>query len=135
MEKEMEEKKEEKEKKKRKDEKNKKEKDEARRKEKKVPEEAQKETMQKEGTSSAIVETKFERLIKKTQQKTEKVKSGLLKIKVKAHGVKALVQEKKETKLRKREELLSKVEKVTLSTNKGKGKEKTFDEHCNEFEK
>ncbi|TYK03306.1 protein MNN4-like [Cucumis melo var. makuwa] len=51
-------------------------------------------------------------------------------MKVKAHGVKALVQEKKETKLRKREELLSKVEKVTLSTNKGKGKEKTFDEHC-----
>lgn len=49
--------------------------------------------VQEEGTSSPIVETKFERVAKKTQEKTEKVKSGLLKIKVMAQGVKALEKE------------------------------------------
>uniref|UniRef100_A0A9I9D4D1 Protein MNN4-like n=1 Tax=Cucumis melo TaxID=3656 RepID=A0A9I9D4D1_CUCME len=50
------------------------------------------------------------------------------------HGIKALVQERKESKLRKLE-LLSKVEKVALFVEKGKGKKKTFDEHCEKLEK
>ncbi|TYK15833.1 protein MNN4-like [Cucumis melo var. makuwa] len=72
---------------------------------------------------------------KKTQEKTKKVKSRLLKLKVKAQGVKALVEEKEEAKKKGREELLSKVEKVVHSAKKDKGKEKTQEEHCEEFEK
>ncbi|TYK01085.1 protein MNN4-like [Cucumis melo var. makuwa] len=44
-------------------------------------------------------------------------------------------REKKETKLKEREELLSQVEKVALSVEKGKDKEKAFDEYSEEFEK
>lgn len=44
------------------------------------------------------------------------------------------MDEKKETKLREQEELLNKVEKVALSTEKGKTK-KTTEEYCKEFER
>lgn len=64
-----------------------------------------------------IAETKFDRLTKKAQEKT--------KIKVKVHGIKALAQEKKETKLREREELLRKVDEVAFSLEKSKGTKKT----------
>lgn len=70
-------------------------------------------------TSSLIESTEFERVTKKAQEKHEKVKSGPLEIKVKAHDIKALVDEKKETKLREQEELLN----------------KTNDEYCKEFER
>ncbi|TYK02168.1 protein MNN4-like [Cucumis melo var. makuwa] len=72
---------------------------------------------------------------KKICKKTEKVKFGLLKIKVKVEGVKALAEEEKETKIREQEELLNQGEKVALFAGKDKDKEKTFDEHCKEFEK
>lgn len=61
-------------------------------------------------------------------------RTGLLKIKVKAQGIKALEEEKKEIKLREKEELLNKVDKVALSVEKRK-EEKTFEEHCEEFKK
>lgn len=70
--------------------------------------------------SSPIDETGFERVTKKAQTKTEKVMSELLKIKVKAQCVKALVEEKFETKLKGQEELLSKVDKVSLSAKNSK---------------
>ncbi|KAA0046474.1 protein MNN4-like [Cucumis melo var. makuwa] len=41
----------------------------------------------------------------------------------------------KETKLRELKKLLSQVEKVALSVEKGKDKENNFDEHCEEFKK
>lgn len=90
--------------------------------------EAQEENVREEGTFSPIIETKFERVLKNAHEKTEKVKYGLLKIKVKPQGVKTLAEENLETKLRGREELLSKVDKVTLPSEKSKEKEneKTF---------
>lgn len=69
-------------------------------------------------------------MARKAQEKTEKVKNGLLKIKVKVQRVKALAEEKMETKLRGREELLMEVDKITLSIEKSKGKEKTYDKFC-----
>lgn len=56
----------------------------------------------KETTSSPIASVKLERVAKKAQEEHRKVKVGLLKIKVKAQGVKVLVEEKKETKSRQR---------------------------------
>ncbi|KAA0048500.1 protein MNN4-like [Cucumis melo var. makuwa] len=58
-----------------------------------------------------IVESEFYKVARKAQEKTEKLKKRLLKIKVKAQGVKALAEEKKERK------------------------EKTTDEYSKEFEK
>lgn len=45
-----------------------------------------------------IVESEFYKVARKAQEKTEKLKKRLLKIKVKAQGVKALAEEKKESK-------------------------------------
>ncbi|KAA0053481.1 protein MNN4-like [Cucumis melo var. makuwa] len=59
--------------------------------------------------------------------------SGFLKLKVTAHDIKALVQEKKETRLKEQEELLNKVDKVTLSVDKGKPKRTQSEEICEEF--
>lgn len=75
-------------------------------------------------TSSPITEAEFERLAKKAQERTKQVMSGILKIKVKAHGIKALAQEKQETNLREWEELHSKADEVALSVEKDKEKEK-----------
>ncbi|KAA0066500.1 protein MNN4-like [Cucumis melo var. makuwa] len=58
-----------------------------------------------------------------------------VEIKVKTYGVKTLAQKKKEIRLREQEELLGKVEKVAIFAEKGKGEEKTFEEHYEEFEK
>ena len=63
------------------------------------------------------------------------MKYGLLKIKVKARGVKVLAEENKECKLKEWEELFKKAEKVALSAKKGKGKEKTIEKHYEEFKK
>ena len=60
-----------------------------------------------DSTSSPIAEIEFERMAKKPQEKSEKVKSRLLKIKVKVQGLKALVEEKFETNKERQEELLS----------------------------
>ncbi|TYK05008.1 protein MNN4-like [Cucumis melo var. makuwa] len=68
------------------------------------------------------------------QKKTKKVKSGLLKIKVKVQGAKALVEEKKKQR-RGIEELFGEVEKVAQSMEKGKCKKMTFKGHNDEFEK
>ena len=65
---------------------------------------------------------------RKAQENTEKVKTGLLKIKFRAQRVKALAEEKKETKLREQEELLCKVDKIALSAEKSKGKEASHHE-------
>ena len=54
------------------------------------------------------------------------MKSGLLKIKVKVQGSKALVEDKLETNRKGREELISEVEKVGQSEKKGKGKQLKF---------
>lgn len=80
-----------------------------------------------------IVPTKFKRVAKESQ-KSEKVISRLPKIKVKAQGAKALADEKKENKLKEQEEHLNRVDKVALSTKKGKAK-KIIEEYCKEFEK
>lgn len=60
---------------------------------------------------------------------------GLLKLKVTTHGIKALVEEKKEIKLKKREELFNKVEKVSLSAEKGKAKKTRSEEFNKDFDK
>lgn len=60
--------------------------------------------------------------MKKAQEKKIKVASDLLKLKVTTHGVKALMKEKKEIKLKEWENLFNKVKKVSLSTEKGKAK-------------
>lgn len=73
-------------------------------------------------------------MAKKIQKKTKKVKSGLLKIKVKVQGAKALVEEKKKQR-RGIEELFGEVEKVAQSMEKGKCKKMTFKGHNDEFEK
>ncbi|KAA0041276.1 protein MNN4-like [Cucumis melo var. makuwa] len=82
-----------------------------------------------------MVQTEFERVVNKAQEKTEKVRARLLKIKVKAQRAMALAEGKKEIKLRQPEELLNKVDKLALSVEKGKEKEKTFEEFYKEFEK
>lgn len=46
-------------------------------------------------------------MAKKAQEKTEKVRIGLLKIKVKGQGVKTWAENKKKIKLKEREELLN----------------------------
>lgn len=43
------------------------------------------------------------------------------------------MQEKKETRLKEQEELLNKVDKVTLSVDKGKAKRTQSEEICEEF--
>ena len=115
--------------KKKKDEDEKKKKEEAR-KDDEVIRETQDTTL---NIFSPIAKIEFESLAKKTQEKTKKVKSRLLKLKVKAQRVKALVEEKEEAKTKGREELLSKVEKVVHSAKKDKGKEKTHEEHYEKF--
>ncbi|TYK04694.1 protein MNN4-like [Cucumis melo var. makuwa] len=89
-----------------KEEEKKRENEEAKRKAEEVDKEAQEEKFGKEGTSSSITETKFERVVKKAQEKTEK-------------------------------KLLRKVDKVAFfkEKSKGKKKEKTFDNYCEEFGK
>lgn len=58
--------------------------------------------------------------MKNASEKQEKVRFGLLKIKLNAYGIKALTKERKEIKLRKWKELLNKVEQVVISIEKGK---------------
>lgn len=65
---------------------------EARHKQKEMEEQGKKD---QETTSSPITPTEFERVVRNVQEKQEKVKSRLLKIKVKAQCVKALVEERK----------------------------------------
>lgn len=89
----------------------------------------------KENSSLPIAPIKFQKATKKAQEKDKKVKFGLLKIKVKGQGFKALAEEKKENKLREQRELLNKVEQVALSTEKGKTRKKTTEKYCKEFEK
>ena len=74
-------------------------------------EEEQEESVREEGTFWPIVEIEFERVAKKAQEKTEKAKSGLLKIKVMAQGVKILAEEKLEISLHAR----NNVEQPTFS--------------------
>lgn len=58
-----------------------------------------------------------------------------MKIKVAAHGVKALAQEKRETKLWEWEELINKAEKIALSAEKVKAKKTSGEEIFKELEK
>lgn len=60
----------------------------------------------KEGSSTLIVETKFERIARKAKYKKEKVVAYLFHIKVNEQGIRALIEEKKDVKLRERETLL-----------------------------
>lgn len=59
-------------------------------------------------------------LQEKLKKKKEKVATNLLHIKVKVQGVKALAEQKRETNLREWEELLKRIEEVSISVEKGK---------------
>lgn len=87
------------------------------------------------GSSTSIAKTKFERVLEKAQEKKENVTSSLLKLKVTTHGFKALAQEKKEMRMKEQEELLNKVDKVTLPTKKGNLKRTSSEEIYKELEK
>ncbi|TYK01186.1 protein MNN4-like [Cucumis melo var. makuwa] len=92
-------------------------------------------TMKKElKTKASRAQDDIEKDGKESPGEDGESRTGLLKIKVKAQGIKALEEEKKEIKLREKEELLNKVDKVALSVEKRK-EEKTFEEHCEEFKK
>uniref|UniRef100_A0A9I9DG53 Protein MNN4-like n=1 Tax=Cucumis melo TaxID=3656 RepID=A0A9I9DG53_CUCME len=126
----------------RKEEEEKKKRKEVEKKKKKIEEKVHKEEQEEQeeevceiSASMPIAKIKFDRVSRKAQKEKEKVKTRLLKIKVKAQGVKALAEEKKEIKLKEQKELLNKVNKLALSVENSKEKEKTFEEYCEEFEK
>uniref|UniRef100_A0A9I9CUS3 Protein MNN4-like n=1 Tax=Cucumis melo TaxID=3656 RepID=A0A9I9CUS3_CUCME len=89
----------------------------------------------KEGSSTFIVETDFERVTRKAQEKKEKVVLDLIRIKIKAHGDKALTKTKKEVKLSRRGKLLNKIEKIPLSTEKGNVKKTQIKELVENFDR
>uniref|UniRef100_A0A9I9DKY7 Protein MNN4-like n=1 Tax=Cucumis melo TaxID=3656 RepID=A0A9I9DKY7_CUCME len=68
-------------------------------------EEEKESSLREKGITSLIAETEFEIVTKKALKKTEQVKSGLLKMKVMAQGIKTLAEGKLETKMKEREEL------------------------------